>query len=287
MTSSELWFNFWIFIILGLPIVYLIYKSNRGQPVLGWSPDTQILVAEGLIYLFIIYIFQAFIFPNSLFFVISAPVWLILFSIIIYMLLAGSDIYVIESTIQNEHFYNLGKVEKLLAPETRQRLLVMDRAVYDQKLHIGDSHYSLWAGSQRIKFTDYYDDVSGTFYHPEIPELHNISFYIQKSFWLKLKEDMPKIMRENVKLTWLSDYKLAHEQIVIREAFKSMLKNLKSQYEHDPFNIGHDIEEIYNKLRKEKVSAPLKTEEAPVLPEQANEDKTSKVSPLPVQEGQK
>jgi hypothetical protein len=282
MTAMDIFLRVWYIIILGLPIAYLIYKSNRGQEVMGWSPEKQMLIAEGLIYLLTMYLIQTYVFKDTLFFIISAPVWLVLFSVLIYFLLSSNDIYVLESTIQNELFYNLGKVEKLYSPETRQRLLVMDRGIYDCKTHVGDSHYTLWAGSPRIKFTDYYDDKEGIFFHPEVPELHNISFYNQRAFWLQLKEDLPKVMRDNVKYTWLSDYKLAHEQRVTEDNFRLLLKNLKDQYKHEPFHLGHDIEEIFERLRKEKLSGPRQSEEAPVSIEQAKA-KTPEPAQAPAQ----
>jgi hypothetical protein len=263
MSVNEIFLHIWYIVLLGIPIAYLVYKSNRNQEVMGWSPDKQIMIAEALIYMLVLYLIQTYIFPNTYFFIISAPIWIVLFSVLIYFLLSSNDIYVLESTIQTEHFYNLGLVQELYAPETRQRLLVMDREIYDCKAHVGDSHYTLWAGSPRIKFTDYFDDKNGVFYHPEVPELHNISFYIAKSFWLQLKEDIPGVMRTNVSLTWLSDYKLAHEQRVVQDNFRLMLKNLKDQYKHEPFHLGHDIEEIYERLRKEKLSAPRESEETP------------------------
>lgn len=244
---------------------------------MNMSPEKLIAITEALIYILVLYLVQVYVFKNTWFFIISAPIWIGLFGIIIYLLLTGNDVYILESTIQMEHFYNLGTVQMLLAPETRQRLLIMDRGIYDTKQHIGDSHYTLWAGSGRIKFTDYYDDKLGVFYHPEVPELHNISFYIAKSFWLQLKEDMPKVIRTNVELTWLSDYKLAHEQRVTQDNFEYMLKNLKTQYTHEPFCLGHDIEEIYRRLLKEKLSAPKESEE----PKQKEEPK---VKPEPINE---
>lgn len=279
MDIMQILLNFWYLIIICVPVCYLAYKSNRGQSVLGMEPEKQIAIAEGLLYLLVLYLIQVYIFKDTWFFIISAPFWIILFGAIIYFLLKGNDVYILESTIQNEEFYNLGMVEKVLAPETKQRLLIMDRGIYDLKSHVGDSHYKLWGGSGRIKFTDYYDDNKGVFYHPEVAELHNISFYIAKAFWLNLKKTMPKIMRDNIALTWLSDYKLAHEQMVVKDNFRLMLKNLKEQYEHDPFILGNDIEDIYKKLRKEKQQAPRESEEPkatePVSPEPVKEVKTS------------
>lgn len=279
MTAMDYLIHFWYVFFLCIPIAYLIYKVNKNQPVMNMTPEKTIAIIEALIYILLLYLIQVYIFKDTLFFIISAPIWIILFGIIIYILLSGNDIYILESTIQMEHFYNLGTIEKLIAPETRQRLLIMDRATYDTKQHIGDSHYTLWGGSRRIKFTDYYDEKAGVFYHPEVPELHNISFYIAKSFWLQLKEDMPKVIRTNVELTWLSDYKLAHEQRVTQDNFEFLLKNLKDQYTHEPFCLGHDIEEIYRRLLKEKLKALLESEEANQI-----KPKEEAVKPEPVKE---
>ena len=121
----------------------------------------------------------------------------------------------------------------------------MSREIYEDKKHIGDSEFPFWNGCPRIKFCDWYDDKSGTFFHPELPQFHNVTIHMARLFLLKMKKDIPKLYRENIMLTWLSPYKVGYEHKVMSDNFPLALLGLKKQYEHNPFKLIETLDELY------------------------------------------
>lgn len=254
---SEYWWA--IFILLPLFIIYL--KLSQQKTIGEVSLADLSLVFEFGCYVLMIFLIQNYIFNGHWFFTISIPFFIILWVMAIHFLLSKDDIYVLESTMQSEAFWNITDMEKKYCESTSQRLLVMDRQVYDAKRHIGEAKYNYWQGSDRIKFTDFYEDEKGIFYHPEFSQLHNISFYTAKSFWLKMKDDLPEVMRQNTMLTWLSNYYLAHKQAILKKKFEYHLSALDKQHEHAPFEMPDTMKELYDKLSREKRAIEREHEE--------------------------
>lgn len=232
-------------IILILLFLYLKLKSRK--TVGGFSLRELAVIVEAGFFIFLIYMIQVYVFPEHYFFVITIPITVVVWALVIHYLLSGDDIYVLESTIQNEQFYDLEALQKDVTPSTSHRLLMMSREVYDGKKHIGDAKYPFWLGSERVKFTDYYQDDKGIFYHPQLPAFHNVSIHTARLFLLKVKEDVPILIRQNVLLTWLSEYKVAYAQSVLADKFPEHLKALEEQHQHDPFTMPDDLETLYEK----------------------------------------
>lgn len=250
---------YWVF-LLAIPLGYIFVKWSSKRTALGLNLKDMALVIEYGFYLLVIVLVEKYLFPDNNYFTVAVLLFTAIWSGFIFMLLAGNDIYVLESTFQNELFHQQGE-QPLLSESTSHRLLVMDRSVYDKKKHVGEASYKFWQGTDRLKFTDYYNDKTGTFFHPEIDTLHNISFYQAKAFWLWLKERQPRLERENIKLTWLSDNKLAHEQNVIKDNYEQSLMALKRQYKHDPMTMPDDIDKFKQLVIKEASTSQKKTEQ--------------------------
>lgn len=260
MTITDFIQAYWQFILIGLPVLYLFLKYKSGKKVFDLSLQDLAFVIELLVYVLAVISIEKYLFPGNNYFTLACILFSIVWAGVIYFVLSGGDVYVWESTFSNEIFHKQGD-QPLLSQVTRNRLLVMDKKVYESKDHVGDERSPFWNLSPRLKTCDYFDDQ--TFFHPESPNLHNVTFYQAKAFWLWLKVKQPQLERENIKLTWLSDNKLAHEQNVIHENSDRMLLALKRQYEHDPMTLPDDIDHFKKLVMTEAKHSDLDKESQP------------------------
>lgn len=251
----------WLLILIGIGLFYLYYKLKNKSRIGDLKFREMRMALEIGVYIGIIYYVEVYIFTEHNYFTIAIIPYVLVFAVFINWLLSGSDILVLESTFKNEEWHDLESSAPIISENTGQRALIFTREVYEAKKWIGNSQNPLWRGSDRIKFCDYYSDKTGVFFTHEIESLKNINFYQAKSFWLLLKEDIPRVMRENIKLTWLSDYKLAHEQNILKDNTKLSLTALKSQYNHEPFTMPDDIDRIKEAIRNERHRELSKSEE--------------------------
>jgi len=257
----------WVFFIL-LPL-YLIYRKVQvGQGIAKWDFETTKIILIYGVLLFLIYLCQKYYFIGHSYLLFYIIIFLPMFMAFIFMLMSKNNVFIIESTMDAELFYNIGIFEKPIAETTRTTAYVIDRDAYNDIKHIGEIDFPYWDGGDGVKFTDYFDQKNGVMFHPKLPQLHNVSFYIAKSFWLKMKTDLPDLIRENTMLTWLAPYKATHELSILSKNFPLRLKNIERQYESTPFALPLDIDALYEreyaKHRKDRevseVKIPLETE---------------------------
>lgn len=251
----------WLILLMLLAIGYVYYKFKNKSKIGDLSFKEMKLAIEIGVYILIVYYVDVYIFTEHNYFTLAIFPFVPVFALFIHYLLSGSDILILESTLKNEEWHDLDSTAPIISENTGQRALIMSREVYDSKKWIGNNQNPLWRGSDRIKFCDYYSDKTGVFFTHEIESLKNINFYQCKSFWLLLKRDIPKLQRENIKLTWLSDYKLANEQNILKDNTKLSITALKNQYEHEPFSMPDDIDKIREAIEKERHRALAKSEE--------------------------
>lgn len=253
--NIESWLlNYWWLLFWFLPLLYLYIRQKNKDKVMNLShSDGQFILELGFLIL-VIYLIQKYLFPEHIFFLLSLPIFTLMWCMIINYLLSGNNRYVLESTIQLEKHYNISDVEIHISENTRDRLLVMDKSVYESKKHIGDAEFPFWNGGEKLKFCDLYIDDKGIFFHPQLPQFHNVSIHNARLFLLKMKEDIPKLYRENIMLTWLSPYKTAYQQSLLAEKFPLHLTSIKNQYDYAPFKLIDTLEEMYN----EKVQEAMK-----------------------------
>jgi len=255
---QEFW---WIFLLL-IPL-YLIYtrvRHGRGIGSFG-VPETKLFIFYGLIILVIV-LLQQYIFTTHYYLLFFIMIFLPMFMAFIYILLMKDNVFIIENTIDCEVLYDLGEVNELISEATRTSAYMMDREAYKEIRHIGEIDYPYWDGGDSVKFTDYFDQKHGVMFHPVVSQLHNVSFYVAKSFWLKMKQDIPDLIRENTILTWLGPYKTAHEQSKLAANFKLRLKNIERQYQGDPFMLPDDLRTLWEKeiekLRADREASEVK-----------------------------
>lgn len=256
--------DYWFFWFWFIPLLILYFYYDRKRNVSNLSINEMGLILEiGFICLFV-FLIQKYIFTDNLFFIIAIPFFIFVWAIAIHFLLSDRDIYVIETTMTGQKFYDLENKQIVIANNTSHRLLVMDTSVYNSKMHIGELDNRLWKGTNRLKFTDKYDDNTGIFYHPQIDILHNVNFYAFKGLWIKLREDVPKLIEENTKLTWLINYNVLDRIQTMRNNFPEMIIGIEKQIEHKPFKLYDDLEELYKQISKEKQIETLNKEAKPI-----------------------
>lgn len=260
-TFLQFW---WIFLFL-IPVyfIYKKYKAGQGFASFGYDETRLLLIYIGL--LLLIFIFQKFIFVSHWYLLFYIVIFIPIFSAFIYILLLRDNVFIIESTMDCEIFYDIGSLEKRIGESTRTRAFAIDRDAYREIKHVGNLDYQYWNGGDGVKFTDYFDEKSGVMYHPSLPELHNISFFIAKSFWLRMKLDLPDLMRQNAMLTWLAPYKTAYEQTKLAKNFKLRLRNIERQYADEPFSLPDDIRVLWEReieaRRRDREAGELKIPE--------------------------
>lgn len=255
-----LFFEYWWiwFIVIPLIILYL-YWSNK-KSFAGLSVREMGVVLEIGLYILLIYLVQKYLFPEHNYFLIAIPIFCIIWGLAVALLLAGRNYYMMVTTFEGQEFYETDPPEKIISPNTSHRLLVMDEGVYRQKKHVGDLNYQLWRGSERVKFADYFNEKTGTFHHPRIPQLHNVTFYAMKSFWVKMRHEVPELIDQNILLTWLFNWRLSYKMDAMKDRFELHLRAIEKQHEYRPFGMPDTIEELARELYKEKQQTPERTE---------------------------
>lgn len=244
--------NYWYFIILSLILFYIYIKKSNNEKLGNFSnSDTALILEIGIYFLIIITVNDLF-FNSHFFWFLSIFLFIPIWAFFIMYMFKSNDYYIIESSLQGELFHNLGLVEKEFSDSTFQKIYIMDKSFYENIKHIGNSQSPFWKTGNRIINTDYYDTNNNIFYHPEFKELHNVSFYSAKAFWLKMKKDLPELIRTNTVLTWLSEYMIAYKQNALKENFEFHLSNLAKQHEHKPFTLDDDLHKIFEQLYAEK-----------------------------------
>lgn len=249
------WVLFWF-----LPLSYLYFRQKNKDTVLDMKhSDLQFIIEIGFMVL-LIFLIQKYLFPDHLFFLMALPFFILVWCIVIAYLLSGNNVYMLESAIHLEKHYNIKDTEITISQNTKSRLLVMDKSVYEMKEHIGNADYPFWNGNDKLKFCDLYLDSKGIFFHPELPQFHNISIHNARLFLLKIKEDIPKLYRENIMLTWLAPYKTAWEQSKLASKFPLALTAISNQYQHEPFKLIETLDEMYNQQLQESMKTAQKSE---------------------------
>jgi hypothetical protein len=72
--------------------------------------------------------------------------------------------------------------------------------------------------------------------------------------------DIPKLYRDNIMLTWLSDYKTAYQQSKLTNSFPLQLNAIKRQYDYAPFKLPETIDEIFDEQFSQALHQPIDTE---------------------------
>lgn len=240
-------FNFflnywWIFLIFFILFLYSKYKNK--ETVGELKLKEMFIMVELLFYFVLIYLFQSYFYSKHGYFIIGLIFFITVWSFAINYLLNKDNVYMIESTLQGEKFYDIINGNEKYSLSTGQRILIMDREFYNAKNHIGSQENPLWNSSRNIKFTDKYDDETKIFYHSEYPELHNINLYTLTAIWIKLKNDVPKIMRENITHTVIGDWKTAYQQELLKDKIMLRLSGQNRYYDDKPFMVFNTLDEL-------------------------------------------
>lgn len=277
MSITDFLFEYWWMLFWFLPLLYLYIRQKNKDRIANLSDsESQLIIEIGFI-LLLIYVIQKYIFNEHIFFLIAIPLSLFIYWFLISYLLKGNEIFVYESTIMNEKHFDIINKDVHISPNNNGRLLIMDKSHYESKTHVGDSDFPFWNGSDRIKFTDYYSDDKGIFFHPQLPQFHNVSIHMARAFLQKIKEDIPKLYYDNIMLTWLSPYKTAFQLETMSENFPYHLLAIKHQYEYKPFEIAKTTEEIFTEQFQEQMKEAKESEQ---LKQMTTEETESEIKAL-------
>jgi len=277
MSIENFIIEYWFILFWFLPLLYLYIRQKNKDRIANLTySEAQIIIEIGFI-LLLIYMIQKYIFYEHMFFLIAIPLSFFIYWVLISYLLKGNEVYIIESTIMNEKHFDIINKEINISTTNQSRMLIMDKSHYETKKHVGDSDFSFWDGSDRIKFCDYYSDINGIFYHPQLPQFHNVSIHMARAFLQKIKEDIPKLYYDNIMLTWLSPYKTAYQLNTMKKNFPYHLLAIESQYEYNPFKIPQTTEEIFT---EQFLSQMKEAKEHEKLKQMTSEEMESEIKAL-------
>lgn len=253
--------DFWWIPLIGLPLYLLYIKSKQGGVSRFSTEELRMFLFYGVI-MFVIFLCQKYLFAGHFYLMYNIIIMLPVLIIFIHLIKIKDSVFIIENTMDCEIFYDIGELEKRIAHGTRCRAFIMDRSAYNEIEHQGEIDYPYWDGGDNVKFTDFFDQNRGIMYHPTISHLHNVSFFMAKSFWVKMKLDLPDLIRQNVMLTWLAPYKTAYEQSKLAKNFKLRLASIEKQYEDQPFKLPDEIRDIWEdeleKKRQDREASEVK-----------------------------
>lgn len=274
MDIGEFFASYWWVFVMALPLFIFYLRNKSGKTIGDFNKYEMEMIVEFGFYILLIYLIQNYIFPSHWFFIITMPIVIILISLLIYYIKKGDVTYILESTIEGQEFYNPHDGTRIVADNTSQRLLIMNQEVYEDKMHIGDLHYQLWQGTNRIKFTDKYDDRTGIFYHPRMSEFHNFTFYQLKSMWRMMAQQWPELLDRLSTFTLLQDVYISDRASHIIKNTEYHLEAIGRQYKHIPFPQPKTLEDIAKIVALEKKQSLAHFEQpAPEKPKEDNEVK--------------
>lgn len=266
--------EYWYILLIGIPLLLMYINYSKNKTMLGLNnSDLGLTIELGLYFLLIITI-QDVLFNEHFYLIISMPIFIIVWSLFIYWLLSRDDIYILECTMQGEQFKNIKEIKNEISLTTRMRILIMSKEAYETKEHIGEANPSFWNMGHNIKLCDFYDGKY--FYHPEFEQIHNLTFPACKTLWLKLKQDIPDLIRTNTTYTELMNYLLAEKEQIMRKNLITHLSAIEKQHDFAPFQLPPTMDELYKLIENQKNIALKESEQSDnmkkekVIPQEVN-----------------
>ena len=254
MNFIQFWNDYWYILIMGIALLllYLHYSKNKTIGNLNNS-DLGLLIEIGF-YILIIITVQDILFSSHVFWIIPFFIFIPFWSGIIWVILNRGNYYLIESRMQGQEFFKLGlipddkEISKEITLETGIRLHIMDKDIFESKNHFGDDFSPRYNAGDKVKHCDYFD--GNTIYHPEYPDLKNLSFWARVVEFVSLKKLVPDLMRTNLVLTDLSNVRIYKAISDMRDNLKTTLTGLEKQYE--PYSIENEIKKLLEEQIKQK-----------------------------------
>ena len=244
------------YIIFGLIIIGILYLYKNHSKSLERKNKNDIELLIWIIgFLLLIITIQIKLFSEHLFFIISFPLILPSMVILILYILRDNVKILIEGRQQGEEFYEMGVIgeesgiRKTISQKTGVLVHIIDNAYYETLDYFGNPASPFKNVGDRVKFCDYFNGKM--IYCPDNPLLANITFWASQTTWITFKRVIPDIMKTNLTLTDLVDYKIQFHMNEMRKNFPHALIGTEKQYEHKPFNLEKSIEEKMKELMAE------------------------------------
>jgi len=271
MGMVEIFNDNWYIFILGSILMIMYYFYSKNKRLMNFENVELALIMESIFTLLIIMTMQDKFFNEHGYFIIGLIVFCPFYAVFIWYLLNKGNYYLIESRMQGQEFYKLGlipednEISKEITMQTGIRIHVMDKEVFESKKHFGDDFSPRYNAGDRIKHCDYFNGEM--IFHPEYPDLRNISFWSRVIEFVALKEMIPDIMRKNLVLTDLSNVKIMKNISTMRKNLKTTLTGLEKQYEHEPFNIENKLKDYLETQIKQHHKALSESETKESIPD--------------------
>lgn len=246
------WSIEYFYVYLILIVLYIYFKYKNKETVSNFSLKEMFIIVEIGFYIIIIYLCQKYLFYEHNWFLVSLPILIFFNAVFINYVLNKDNVYLLETAIINDRFYNPIEKEEVKSLTTRLRLLIMDREYYNSKQHIGEIYNPIQQLSQNIKFCDFYLDDKGLIFHSEFPELHNINFFTRIALWLKLKKILPQVMMENISHTWLNTIQTAHQLQTLESHSKAQILSVRELTDKQPFTLIKTMDDYIKEAEKLK-----------------------------------
>lgn len=260
------------YIIGGLIAMFILYWYKNRSPNLNRHNKNDIsMLIEIIFFSLVIITIQDKLFSDHSYFIVSLPIFIPIWTLFILYLLAKNDMFLIESRIQGEMFYQMGLIpdesgiKEHLVSNTGILLHRMDKGYYENLEHFGNPATPFQNVGDRVKHCDFFNGKM--IYHPENPLLHNISFWASQTTWITFKKIIPDIMKTNLVLTDLVDTKIMSHINEMSDNLPYAMIGVREQYKHKPFDLDKSINDkikiLLAESRKnlvEKESKPLENE---------------------------
>lgn len=273
--------EYWYF-ISGSIILFLLYlKYSKNEKIGDISNSDLAMIIEAGFYTLLIMVIQDTYFNSHVFFILSLIIFIPIWALIIYTILNRGNYYLIEARIQGQEFYELGiinenpSIDSIVTNNTGILLHVMDKEVFENMKHYGNDFSPRYNVANQIKFCDYFNGK--TIFHPEYPDLQNISFWARIVEFVELKNLVPDLIRENLELTDLANVRIYKNIKTIRNNLKTTLTGLETQWKHNPYSIQDKLSEFVEKMLAEKHKSQSESEskEAKNLSENSNKGESN------------
>lgn len=210
--------------------------------------DLAVILEAGLI-IMAVYLAQRWFFGDHNFMIISIFLFVPIMLSVFWFIFSQNNMYILETAIQGQKLIDIKEGKALYVPKTSNTLYVMDRGNYNELEHVGEVKTPWWNFTNVI-FCDYYDQDKSILYHAEYSILKNITFYQAKIIWIKLIEEVPDLIKQNLKLTILGEYRIATALRQMIKQFPYWLTEIDEQHP-EPFNLM-DLEDILKRVEKDK-----------------------------------
>lgn len=266
--------EFW-YVIIGIAFLFfLFYKYSKNETIGDLTKSKMLMLIIFSIFGLSVIVIQDVFFNEHFFFFLGFFIFIPLITMLIWIILNKNNYYVIESRIQGQEFYRMDLIEensdtkkdlsKEITIDSGLRIHIMDKEYYESLNHFGNDFSPRYNSGEQIKNCDYFSGKM--LYHPELPELKNISFWAKITEFNALKEIVPDLVRRNLELTDFHETKMLMEIDSMAENLPHRLSGINEQIKVYSLtdkikeNIENQIKQSHKGLSESETKESVKNE---------------------------